>query len=306
MIAIGKRVAVIAALAIIPVIAFIYWLATAELEEPGDLASAPPLREFEVDSASELLARFENLAYSWPPQGPVPPVALESLPDDMSELRVQQKKSAFFRTLAPLIAAENAAIRQQRQFLLEAFDKPESLADPEIRARVEKLAIRYKVAGEIGDPRFQRKLLSHVDTIPAGLILAQAANESAWGTSRFAREANNLFGIWTWNKDNGLKPLQRDPDATHFVRIYSDLQAAVGNYLYTINIGGAYQDLRQQRARLREAGKPLDPITLAGGLSRYSERGQAYVDEIRSMITYNGLDEIERLELRDGSGEASP
>lgn len=296
-----KRQLLLATLAAIAGLAVIYWLIPAGVQEPGKVSTVPPLRDFDVNSANELLQRFEKLAYSWPPQGPVPPVALESLPDDMNELRVQQKKSVFFRTLAPLIAAENAAIRQQRRFLVDAFANPESLADPGTRARIERLAIRYKVAGDIEDARFQRKLLAHVDVIPAGLIMAQAANESAWGTSRFAREANNLFGIWTWNEEKGIEPLRRDPDATHFVRIYSDLQAAVENYLYTINIGSAYEGLRLQRARLRDAGKPLDPVVLAGGLARYSERGEAYVDEIRSMIRYNKLDEIERIELRDGS-----
>ncbi|MDX1442872.1 MAG: glucosaminidase domain-containing protein [Gammaproteobacteria bacterium] len=290
-------------------IALLAWWLFAERDEAGEIAivgEAPELRGMEPDSAEELLRRFEELDYEWPPGGPVPALAIRSLPDDMNELRVQDKKSAFFRSLAPMIAAENAVLRREREFLQQVFADPGRLEDIETRAKVEALAVRYKVAGEPTDSRFQRKLLTHVDVVPPGLILAQAANESAWGTSRFARQANNLFGIWTWNKDKGLEPLRRDPDATHFVRIYSDLQAAIRNYLYTINIGGAYEQLRQLRADMREANKPLDPIVLAGGLEKYSERGEAYVEEIRSMITYNKLDDLRRFELRDGTGAASP
>lgn len=279
-----------------------WWLLRPAAEIPGSVR----LQELDVDSAGELQQRFEELEYGWPPGGAVPAVAVPSLPGDLDQLRVQDKKSIFFRTLAPLIAAENTEIRRQREFLQRAFADPALLAEPEVRNRVEQLAIRYRIAGEPEDPRFQRRLLTVIDVLPPALVLAQAANESAWGTSRFAQEANNLFGIWTWNEEQGLAPKRRDPDATHFVRIYSDLRAAVRNYMYTINTGGAYAGLRQQRRAMREAGKPLDAIVLAGGLSRYSQRGQAYVDEIRSMISYNGLDEIPRLDLRDGGGQAGP
>lgn len=257
-------------------------------------------------TAEQLSVRLDELDYRWPPQGPVPPIAVETLPDDLNEQRVQQKKSLFFRTLAPLIAAENAQLRRQRSFLQQAFADPEQLADPSILGKIRKLAIHYKVAGEPDDARFQRKLLTHVDVVPPGLVLAQAANESAWGTSRFALEANNLFGMWTWNAERGLEPLQRDPDATHYVRIYDDLRAAVSSYLFTINTGNAYSGLRQARADLRAAGKPLDPMILAGGLSAYSERGDAYVEEIRSIISYNDLDALYRLELRSDEEAVVP
>src|SRR6056300_1572835 len=42
-------------------------------------------------------------------------------------------------------------------------------------------------------PRFQR--------VPTEMIVAMAALESGWGTSRFAIEGNNLFGIRTYDKD---------------------------------------------------------------------------------------------------------
>jgi cytochrome c oxidase subunit 2 len=126
-----------------------------------------------------------------------------------------------------------------------------------------------------------------VDAVPAALVLAQAANESGWGTSRFAQEANNLFGMWTWDKDAGLLPERRAANARHFVRVFNNLRGAVDNYLHTINTGPAYRELRMLREQQRLRGEPLSAWKLAAGLSRYSERGEEYVAEIRSIIRFN-------------------
>ncbi|MFO7857402.1 MAG: glucosaminidase domain-containing protein, partial [Ectothiorhodospiraceae bacterium] len=135
--------------------------------------------------------------------------------------------------------------------------------------------------------------------VPPSMAMAQAANESGWGRSRFAKEANNLFGVWTWDPEHGLRPERRAEGASHFVRVFPDLRASVRNYLYTINIGSAYEPLRQRRAEFRDRGKGVSGIQLSQGLERYSERGAAYVEEIQGMIRSNGLDELGQPELRE-------
>ena len=44
---------------------------------------------------------------------------------------------------------------------------------------------------------------------------------------------------------------------------------------------------RHREVGHREAGEEPDASELAGGLMRYSERGQAYIDELRAMIRHN-------------------
>ena len=48
--------------------------------------------------------------------------------------------------------------------------------------------------------------MSKINSIPISLILAQSIIESGWGVSRFAQEGNALFGQWTWNNADGIKP----------------------------------------------------------------------------------------------------
>ncbi|MDX8381543.1 MAG: glucosaminidase domain-containing protein, partial [Ghiorsea sp.] len=131
-------------------------------------------------------------------------------------------------------------------------------------------------------------LLKRVDTVPLELVLSQAANESAWGTSRFARKANNLFGQWCFTKGCGLVPSRRNAGSTHEVAAFKSPQLSVRSYLRNLNTGRVYKDLRTIRAQKRAQGKTATAFELAEGLNKYSERGQAYVKEIRSMIKYNG------------------
>lgn len=259
----------------------------------------PALSPLEVNASDELEAFFAGLGYGWPPaeDGSVPPIAVTALPADFDRLPVRQRKALFFRTLAPLVAAENRRIREQRALLLQAFSGSAALEGEE-RTRIERIASHYNVAGDVNDPGVRRKLLRRVDVIPAALVLAQAANESGWGTSRFAKEANNLFGMWTWDRSRGIEPRERAANASHYVRVFDNLQEAVANYLHTINVGAAYGELRSLRAKAREQGEPLSPWILAGGLSSYSARGEAYVREIRSIIRANALDQLPTLVLQ--------
>lgn len=270
---------------------------------PG-VEAAVELEPLHFRSGERLANHFrDSLSYTWPPNGSVPAVAIEAFPSDLSSLPVSSKKSVFFRSLLPMILAENQRIDAARDRLktLDATldtDSQRSLEESE-KTFAERLMQSYRVEGDIRDPQVRDTLLRRVDTVPPALALAQAANESGWGTSRFTREANNLFGEWTWNENIGLLPRRRAEGATHFIRIFPTLHASVRAYMHNLNTGHAYGYLRQMRARIRDQGRFPDALTLARGLERYSERGQAYVNEIRDMIRYNNLNSLPRdLSLR--------
>lgn len=249
------------------------------------------LPRVEVDNPGQLVRLFADHDYAWPPQEPVPPLGVTSIPPGMNELGVEQKKTVFFRSLLPLVLAENDRLREQRSFIEQARVSYPDL-DSAARERLESIVDDYKVEGSLDAASTWATLLRRVDVVPPALVLAQAANESGWGTSRFTVEANNLFGVWTYDREQGLKPRRRAADADHYVRIYPNLQQAVRDYLHNLNIGHAYESLRRQRAAMRANGEPLNALILAGSLVRYSERGAEYVGEIRGMIRSNGLNQL--------------
>jgi Bax protein len=141
-----------------------------------------------------------------------------------------------------------------------------------------------------------------VDAVPDHLVLAQAANESAWGTSRFAREGNNLFGQWCFRQGCGLVPASRPDGATYEVARFESVSQSIGSYMHNLNTGRTYQELREIRALARENGHDPDANAMAAGLMSYSERGEDYISELRSMIRHNAeVIEEARANLQDGA-----
>lgn len=243
-----------------------------------------------TDSAAELSGRMAD--YVWPPAGPVPRLGVIAFPHDLSELSVAERKSMFFRVVLPLAMAENARIERIRARVEQTFARGHLYRGTHDYRFVRRVAREYRVTGSLNDPSTRAALLRRVDVIPLGLVLAQAANESAWGTSRFVREGNALFGQWTWVADAGITPLRRAAGARHRVRAYADLRGSVRAYLHNLNTGHAYGELRVLRERMRGRGRIPDAFELAGALQRYSERGPAYVAELRSLMRSNDLDTL--------------
>ncbi|AUB79110.1 peptidoglycan hydrolase [Gammaproteobacteria bacterium 2W06] len=273
----------------LPLTAALFGVALAWLSWP-DVANSdgevPPLQPIETRTAVALERAFTGYGYGWPAQQ-VPPVSVQAFPPDLAETVTDTKKSLFFRTLLPLVLAENARIEAQREDLARAAQS--GLPDERRREILGRLADEYGVEGDPLADATAAALKSRVNTVPPALALAQAAKESGWGTSRFARQGNNLFGEWTWDASQGMTPRDAAADADHFVRRFTNLRASVRSYLNNLNTHDAYARFRSLRARARAAGRAMTPTEMTGGLEKYSQRGWDYVREVRAMITTNQL-----------------
>src|SRR5690554_491089 len=219
---------------------------------------------------------------------PLPEWARADLPDFSGYSDTTEKKVAFFSFLYPRIVLANSRILIERDYL-DSLSQKNVLSKKE-HAWLAAQAKRLRVDEEPGSPEQFALLRKRLDVIPPSLILAQAANESAWGTSRFALRGNNLFGQWCFSKGCGLVPLSRAEGANHEVATFASPYHSVRAYIHNLNRHGSYKGLRDTRLDDREAGDPLSGLALARGLISYSERGEEYVDEIRSMIRYNNLE----------------
>lgn len=202
---------------------------------------------------------------------------------------VREKKIRFFAYLRPVIVAENNRIMKQRQRLLRLksnHDAGQQMAGEKI-AWLRQLADEYNVEDNITDNRFWLKLVIRVDLVPVELALAQAANESSWGESRFAREGNNYFGQWCYVRGCGIVPKRRKADASHEVAVFESARESVRSYFHNLNTGRAYRRLRLIRFRARQQGRNIRATELANGLVKYSSRGKDYVRDIQQMIRVN-------------------
>lgn len=293
----GLRLAMVSA-AVSPVVLALLLTLAIPYSQPAafttlDSFSPVTLRPVVSSTAEALEKVFRQHDYRWPPTQSVPALAVQSLPSGLEHLPIDEKKALFFRLLLPLVVAENQRLKGLRHWLMQV-QAGGVIADSGMLAT---LAVEYRLDPVLPPTELLPRLLKRIDTVPAALVLAQAANESGWGTSRFSRVANNLFGEWTWDASQGERPLRRMEGATHYVRRFDNLRQSVRSYMQNLNRGAAYSRLRAMRASMRAHGEVIDPFKLASGLSRYSERGEAYVGEIQALIRSNGLNSLGQLDL---------
>lgn len=201
----------------------------------------------------------------------------------------KERKEAFVGYFLPIIHQENKDILKLRE-RLNIVSKSNDLSGSEQRW-LAGMAKTYKIKPD--DPALISKLLTRVDIIPPSLAIAQGANESAWGTSRFATQGNNYFGEWCFKAGCGIVPKQRTKGATHEVRVFDSASESVAGYIQNLNSNNAYRDLRSIRTDLRQDGKEITGPRLADGLLKYSERGQEYVGDLKAMIRKNQLAQLD-------------
>lgn len=250
------------------------------------------------------------------PSQEVPRFFIKSYPDDLHTVEdIAIKKRVFLHALLPHALFVRQEALQKRGTLESILGKIECsledinfdtgvgnenqcswsdfLAEDEV-SFIQKLCRKYRTTSAVG-------LLERVDAVPTSIILAQGALESSWGSSRFARKGNSVFGMWTW-KTKGIVPTRRDEGKTHKVKVYENVFDSVQAYHLTLNRLDSYDQFRQLR---RDSD---DPLILAEGLTLYSERGKEYVEEIKNIILANDLKKYDgyRLSDPDASGFSSP
>ncbi len=229
--------------------------------------------------------------------GEVPRLFLVSLPGDLRKIRApSHRKIMFIKSALPLILLANERIERDRmriQILRTLIGAGVEIAADDA-AWLTAIAERHELARIDFD-----ELLRRVDIIPPSLALAQGAEETGWGTSRFAHEGNALFGQRIFGGKGGLVPHRRAKGKTFKVRAFEDLIEGVKAYAHNLNTFAAYEEFRSAREALREAGLPLIGTELANTLENYSERREAYIDTIRLIIRANSLGMFDKARLGD-------
>jgi len=271
--------------------------------------STRPEERFEFTSYVEVGELFEELNYTpeaWQ-EGirEIPRVYLTTIAprwrDRVSaEVTVLEKKRIFFRSMAPLVLRSSELILRDRARLEELRNGDVSTED---RQWMTELAVAYGVVKDADatlDEAVLDELLIRVDIVPVSLALSQCAEESGWGTSRFAAEGNALFGQWSWG-GKGIKPQQqREGMGDYRIAAFETPLQSIMAYMRNLNTHAAYAGLRARRAELRAKGERMSGWTLAETLDKYSERGAAYVDSLHAIMRVNQLDPADDAFLGDG------
>lgn len=201
----------------------------------------------------------------------------------LDSLPLDQKKMKFVSALLPAILVAKDKLHHEKKKFRAILDKPEWSGKDSIFFHL--LAAKYRTSDTTA-------ILSALETHPNSIVLAQAAIESGWGNSRIFGAGNNLFGIWSYNANEPRIPaaIKRDGE-TIYLRKYGDISESISDYFKTIGRSRHYAGLRKARLESSDVEK------LIPHLIKYSERREAYIDQLRSMIRFNQLKQYDHYRL---------
>ena len=272
-------------------------LAVAGVAKPAGVSVVP-------GNAGKLYADFRRIGYRLEDvrrgSGRVPRVFVAAIPHDIRDVAsVTVRKAVFIKSMLPLILRVNEELRQRRDRIkaLLARTAEGRRLDPGDGAWLDAQYRRHGL-----EPGQAELLLRRVDVIPPSLVLAQAVEESGWGTSRFALEGRALFGQRTFPSAPGLVPAAKGPEAGFRIKAFDHLLEGVRSYARNLNTHAAYLEFRKLRARMRAGSDGpggLDPLRLAEALEDYSERRGQYVETLKAIIRVNGLRELDGARLKE-------
>ena len=220
-----------------------------------------------------LLLTFYNMSPIHDVEEEKKEVKVEPAPKKVPQLSTAEKKKRFIEKTLPAIEHVKARMDEKYRYI-HALTQKETLA-PEEQNEIDRLMQNYR-AKDIPD------LLARLHTHPVSIILAQAALETGWGTSRFYNKANNIFGVWSYDKNEPRIPAEETRGAkTIYVKKYDSLEASVEGYFEMMASGYAYGKFR--KARVTEQ----NPFKLISHLTHYSELRSEYVKRLYYVIKGN-------------------
>lgn len=182
---------------------------------------------------------------------------------------VEQKKKQFNTLIIPAINSVHNELQTQYEEIAQ------NLENDEYKEKISELKEYYGVESD-------EELLMALKPHPVSISIAQAAMESAWAKSRFFVEANNLYGIWSFNKNEPrIAAVQQRGSRTIWLKKYSDIKDSIRDYYKTLARSYAYKDFRELKMQTD------DPYILIEKLDNYSEIGEKYAENLSEIIRYN-------------------
>ena len=202
---------------------------------------------------------------------------------------LETNKREFVKTVLPIIINENQNILIMREFVnnlknkLETFKTLNNTELQKLKNIAKKYNIKYSNKHKLD---VVDEILNNVDVIPNSIALAQAAIESGWGKSRFAKEHNALFGEYTYDQNKGVVPLKRDFGEKHLIKSFSSYNNSVTSYFANINSHYAYKDFRSLRSIMRSKNNFSDLTLLINKLDSYAADDN-YIHTLIAVIEKN-------------------
>ena len=192
---------------------------------------------------------------------------------DFTKVKGKSKKKIFIDTLIPTIEKIRTKVEADKQYVISLIQK-EILTEEE-KLFLNEMYTKYKVKS-----KSKNDLVHKMVVPPTSFILGQASLESGWGSSKLAREGNNLFAIRSTLKDKE-RTVYLGPN--QFYKKYESMEDSVEDYIMTLSRHSSYSNLR------KAINNGEETIVLVKHLGNYSEVKYIYEQRLTQIITKNNL-----------------
>ena len=253
----------------------------------------------QIDKKDKVLSWSNQILKNTKNQIPLARMYFPYIPKNIDKYNILEKKKVFLSILLPIALRGNELVLEERKLMKVAFLTNNIF-------KIEYLAKKYKIQNykklnfggltSLQLNLIKKELLIKINKIPTSIILAQAIIESGWGSSRFAKEGNALFGEWTWENNVGIKP-KGNLNANFAVKSFVNLLESLNSYILNLNRHTAYREMRAFRDFKTKTGKNFTGLDAATYLENYAEIGLAYVVKVTDMINSNKLYRFEKAVL---------
>ncbi len=268
----GVLLLILFALAFIMGIVLLFLSVLANRADAGDVNADIKAQFYSVDSSKELMERLDTLSLTGilyiPQKGKF---LLKSFPKDFKYLPVNIRKRLFIEAMIPIALTVKEKLDAERMAILRIkglLDSKLQLSDKDMKF----LNMEFKRYGT----NELCELIKRVDSVPISIVIAQAGIESGWGSSRYAIQYNNLFGL----HKRSVKPYKT------IIRRFDSIYQAALAYVKNINISYAYKTFRDARYMMSDK---KNPYRLAEYLTMYSIKRDQYIKLIQGVISSNML-----------------
>lgn len=231
---------------------------------------------------------------------PVPRLFVHSVPVDFNRSKFDDERPALFtEMMLPVIMKANKAVLNERaeiERLQSKFDARTPFL-PQEAAWLENTAKKYDIDFDAEDLALSfRTLLLHVDSVPPSLLLAMAAEDSGFATSRYAREYNAVFHARNWD-GGGVAADEKDSDGASWrINTYPTLYDAVSARIVWLNSGVRFSSFWDDRAIYRQGKSVLYGADTTRAFRLFPDRDFKYPDYLKHLILQYGWSPLDRAE----------
>lgn len=233
---------------------------------------------------------------------PVPRLFVRSVPEDFNREKYDEVRPAlFYEMMLPVILKANETLAAERERLMRLkreFDDTGDLSAQSMEELREWIK-RYDVKPSDDLDTLFNALIPRVDGVTPTLLLTMAAQDSGFGTSRYAREYNAVFHQRDWN-GNGAVPDEVQKEGPQYrIKVFNSLYDAVISQIHYLNTNGYFENYRIARAKYRRSNNPMRGYSIAHLLINFPYKPFKYPDIIKHLIAQYELTPLDFQVLAD-------